>query len=285
MEKHIPQLLKNQRERSGLSQRAIAKSLGMSQSYLWQIETGKVVPSIRVATRLAREIGLNDDGIISVAIWAGEKTSVGPRDYGIPLNLMKRAKQSIIITGTVATGPLLTGRHILIEKLCSRCSVRVLLLDPSEKIFDRQERAQEPDHRQPVHHPLYESLITCNQLAYIWLRSKRTPLLEVRVHNRFVDFSSVLVDDRYAEFNPHQITGMVEHARENKPVTGSDYGQYVLSSADGDVLATLRSVVEEWWRNAQPLSLERLTNAMKKTHGNIKRCLDEIISLAVEVEE
>jgi transcriptional regulator with XRE-family HTH domain len=51
-------LLKNERERRKLTQRAAAKELGLQQSYLSMYEAGKTSPSLKVAFQIQKRWGI-----------------------------------------------------------------------------------------------------------------------------------------------------------------------------------------------------------------------------------
>ncbi|MEV4043137.1 helix-turn-helix transcriptional regulator [Streptomyces sp. NPDC049744] len=51
-------LLRDARERAGLSQRETSRRTGIVQSYLWRLESGQRCPSMAVAERLADALQL-----------------------------------------------------------------------------------------------------------------------------------------------------------------------------------------------------------------------------------
>ena len=52
--------IKEKRERLGISQKELAEKVGMSQSFLCDIEQGRSKPSIDTAVRLADALGISD---------------------------------------------------------------------------------------------------------------------------------------------------------------------------------------------------------------------------------
>ena len=48
------------RQRRGLSQYALAKKVGIAQSHLRSIERGETEPRVRLAIRLAKELGVSE---------------------------------------------------------------------------------------------------------------------------------------------------------------------------------------------------------------------------------
>lgn len=52
--------IKEKREQLGISQKALAKKIGISQSFLCDIEQGRCKPSIDTAIKLAKELKVKD---------------------------------------------------------------------------------------------------------------------------------------------------------------------------------------------------------------------------------
>lgn len=52
--------IKEKRERLGISQKALAEKVGISQSFLCDIEQGRCKPSIDTAVRLAKALKVKD---------------------------------------------------------------------------------------------------------------------------------------------------------------------------------------------------------------------------------
>ena len=52
--------IKEKRERLGISQKELAEKVGISQSFLCDIEQGRSKPSIDTAVRLADALGISD---------------------------------------------------------------------------------------------------------------------------------------------------------------------------------------------------------------------------------
>ena len=52
--------IKERREQLGISQKELAEKVGISQSFLCDIEQGRSKPSIDVAIKLARVLKVND---------------------------------------------------------------------------------------------------------------------------------------------------------------------------------------------------------------------------------
>ena len=57
--------IRTARERSGLSQRQLALMAGSNQSYIWEIETGRVSPSIDALCRIADALGCRVGDLIA----------------------------------------------------------------------------------------------------------------------------------------------------------------------------------------------------------------------------
>ncbi|GAC1367674.1 MAG: hypothetical protein NVSMB32_12740 [Actinomycetota bacterium] len=81
----IPELLREQREEAGLSQRAVARELGVSpQTYVWW-ERGAVLPKATAAGSLADWLGLSKaEVLIALGILDPDETivRVGARGPG-----------------------------------------------------------------------------------------------------------------------------------------------------------------------------------------------------------
>jgi len=74
--------LKKQREKKGLSIRALAKYSDVSDSYLSQVETGKRFPSAKVLRKLARPLGVKEEVLMREAGYLPEMVCEKPARYG-----------------------------------------------------------------------------------------------------------------------------------------------------------------------------------------------------------
>ncbi|MCL6558097.1 MAG: helix-turn-helix transcriptional regulator [Firmicutes bacterium] len=57
--------LREIREKAGLTQSDLAKASGVSQSHISEMEAGNTVPTVFVAKRLARALGVSVDELIA----------------------------------------------------------------------------------------------------------------------------------------------------------------------------------------------------------------------------
>ncbi len=58
--------LKEEREKKGLSQAALARRAGVSQGLIWQLEHGLKQPSISVLTKIAKALDLSPEKLLLV---------------------------------------------------------------------------------------------------------------------------------------------------------------------------------------------------------------------------
>ena len=52
--------IKERREQLGISQKELAEKVGISQSFLWDIEQGRSKPSIDTALKIAEALNISD---------------------------------------------------------------------------------------------------------------------------------------------------------------------------------------------------------------------------------
>ncbi|MDO8886686.1 helix-turn-helix transcriptional regulator [Candidatus Oleimmundimicrobium sp.] len=75
--------LKKQREKKGLSIRALAKYSDVSDSFLSQIELGKRFPSAKVLRKLARPLGVKEEILMREAGYLPEMVREESAKYGV----------------------------------------------------------------------------------------------------------------------------------------------------------------------------------------------------------
>jgi len=54
------------RKRARLSQAQLAKRVGVTQGFIWQVEEGRKTPSLRVLTRIASELNVSLEELLRV---------------------------------------------------------------------------------------------------------------------------------------------------------------------------------------------------------------------------
>ena len=57
-------LLRKYRENNGLTQKVMGNILGMSAQFYWQIESGYINPTLKIAQNIIKRIGINEKDFI-----------------------------------------------------------------------------------------------------------------------------------------------------------------------------------------------------------------------------
>jgi len=70
---HLMNRLAKYRKQKGLSQTQLAKLIGVAQSTIAMIETGKIMPSLRTALRLSRILGVPVEELFPVEDKEGDR--------------------------------------------------------------------------------------------------------------------------------------------------------------------------------------------------------------------
>jgi transcriptional regulator with XRE-family HTH domain len=106
----IGQRIRSARTHRKASMRALAKAVGISQSALSQIETGKSQPSVRTLYRLVRELGISLDELVGLDSGAAGEACLGGVPPDSEIDLVPSDEQKRIDLDSGVTWYRLTGR-------------------------------------------------------------------------------------------------------------------------------------------------------------------------------
>jgi transcriptional regulator with XRE-family HTH domain len=97
------------RNQRGMSMRALAGAVGVSQSALSQIETGRSQPSVQTLYRLVRELGVSFDELMGLDTGGADEVCVGGVLGDAPVDFVPTSSQKRIDLDTGVTWHRLTS--------------------------------------------------------------------------------------------------------------------------------------------------------------------------------
>ena len=211
MEKSIElmRLIRRKRGEKGLSQKELATSVGITQSYLSEIERGEKAPSLQLAVELAGELGIDTSPYIpDVAAEGLRLTSrqTSPwRQASTTLDLVKAASNLLQVTGINCLRPTHESREDMLRILNGGGRVDVCLLDiRSQAFWDRQ--AEECTNMQTgrteyrLEAEFVGSMGILADIRNLAVMGK----LDVRLYSSYPVAAVVIADDSLAEYNPYK---------------------------------------------------------------------------------
>lgn len=164
------------------------------------------------------------------------------------INLYKfisQAEKSLNMMGICEMEQIHEGRETILRLLEEKKPVRVLLANPKSKNFKKRVNLEEQFIKNlNESRILFEWKAAMANLKDIWIRRKKTLLLEIRLFDESPNYTIIIIDGKKALYN--------KYGRKKRQYGASN--QTLLLDKDSDSeFETTNNIFENYWKKAKPL--------------------------------
>lgn len=207
--KELMEAIRIKRIEIGLSQQKLADKVGIKPSYLSEAERGVKVPSLKIAFRLAQEVGVDMSSIVpqitSKELQSMSSKSLPWRDSHFTQDVIKASSSFLQIMGINSLRPLHEHREDILNLLNRGSHVQVCILDVQSEAFQiRQEQECKNLQTEKTSHRLEGEFIASLSILSDILNFRTRGELEVRLYSNYPVAAIVIADGRFLEYNPYR---------------------------------------------------------------------------------
>ncbi len=262
MIKKAVEVLTNARKEKNISQEKVAAALGITRSYLAQVESNRRTPSWKLVKAISIFLDQDISTLLSLVDFeeARELVKKGQihqvRTPELILSALRGARKSLDILGINSLGPLHQGRDMIIDLLGKGGRVRVCILNLDSEGFEKREKDEcfniDTGELSPRLREEYKASIGILKDIEIF---KKSGYFQVRLYNHYPLCSLIQVDKTMVQYNPYT----KQKSRWDEANVSVSRGLLspvlICTSGDKKDFKMLTGLYRDIWENAEPLRL------------------------------